>query len=407
MTKRQTRIVVLGAGYAGLLATVRLAGKTRRSNVSITLVNASDTFVERLRLHQLAANQAIQPRPIQQTLKGTGVQFIQGVANAIDTPRREISVLTPTDTQHVGYDHLLYALGSTIEQDRVPGVRKYAFVLTPTGPFSAAALREKLPKLNAIGGRMVVCGGGATGIEAAAEFAKAYPKLRVQLVTRSEFGAFMGKKVAGYMRQSLDELGIVIQDRTTITEVNASEIMTATGEVISCDACLWTGGFAVPALAREAGLAVNERGQILIDPFMRSISHPEIFAIGDAAHPVEEPGVAVRMSAFTAVVLGAHGADCLSAVIRGTLPKPLSFAYAGQGIALGHHNAIGFNTYPNDKPNLPHFTGRLGYEFREFFVRFLTDLPNLERRWPGFFFWLGKGRYAASQRQTQQQLKVE
>jgi len=61
MTKQFTRIVVIGAGYAGLLATVRLAGKTRHNNVAITLVNASDVFVERLRLHQFAANQAIQP----------------------------------------------------------------------------------------------------------------------------------------------------------------------------------------------------------------------------------------------------------------------------------------------------------------------------------------------------------
>jgi len=145
-------------------------------------------------------------------------------------------------------------------------------------------------------------------------------------------------------------------------------------------------------------LAVNERGQILIDPFMRSISHREIYAIGDAAQPVEEPGVKVRMSAFTAVVMGAHGADCVSAAIQGKTPRPFSFAYAGQAIALGRHNAIGFNTYPADRPNRPYFTGKPGFEIREFFVRLLADLPNLERRWPGSFLWLGRGRYDAARR---------
>ena len=56
--------------------------------------------------------------------------------------------------------------------------------------------------------------------------------------------------------------------------------------------------------------SVNERGQIVIDPYMRSISHPDIYALGDAAYPLEAPGVAVRMAAFTAAVMGAHGADC-------------------------------------------------------------------------------------------------
>jgi NADH dehydrogenase FAD-containing subunit len=162
--------------------------------------------------------------------------------------------------------------------------------------------------------------------------------------------------------------------------------------------CLWAGGFTAPPLAREAGLAVNERGQIAIDPFMHSISHPEIYALGDAAHPLEPPGVQVRMAAFTAAVMGAHGADCLSAALRGKQPKPFSFAYAGQAIALGRRDAIGFNTYPDDRPRRPYFTGKLGYEIREFFVRLLADLPNIERRWPGSFLWLGKRRYAAIRR---------
>jgi hypothetical protein len=105
----------------------------------------------------------------------------------------------------------------------------------------------------------------------------------------------------------------------------------------------------------------------------------------------------MRMAAVTAVILGAHGADCLSAVLRGKPPKPLSFAYLGQGIALGRHSAIGFNNYPDDRPLPPYFTGRSGYEIREVFVRYLAAAPRLERRWPGLFVWPGKGRYRAAQ----------
>jgi NADH dehydrogenase FAD-containing subunit len=156
----------------------------------------------------------------------------------------------------------------------------------------------------------------------------------------------------------------------------------------------------VPALAREAGLTVNARGQIVIDPFMRSVSHSEVYAIGDAADPREPPSVPMRMAAYTAVVMGAHGADCVSAAILGRQPRPFSFAYAGQAIALGRRDAIGFNTYPDDRPHWPYFTGRVGSSVREFFVRLLCDLPGIERRWPGTFLWLGKRRYAAGKRRA-------
>src|SRR5215472_9798258 len=107
----KTHIVVIGAGYAGLLCTVRLAGKTRRQNVQITLVNAVDSFVERVRLHQYAANQPIEVRPISATLRGTGVNFVEGMATVIDTQHRSVSVVTPTGNEHLTYDYLVYALG--------------------------------------------------------------------------------------------------------------------------------------------------------------------------------------------------------------------------------------------------------------------------------------------------------
>src|SRR5207253_1632514 len=109
-------------------------------------------------------------------------------------------------------------------------------------------------------------------------------------------GHFLGTEIAKYMRRSLDELGVVIHEHANVTEVGPGEVRTSVG-AFAYEVCLWTGGFVAPALARESGLAVNERGQVLVDPFMRSVSHPEIYAVGDAAYPVEEPGVRVRMSA--------------------------------------------------------------------------------------------------------------
>ena len=117
----------------------------------------------------------------------------------------------------------------------------------------------------------------------------------------------------------------------------------------------------VQPLARESGLAVNEHNQILVDPFLHSVSHQEIYAIGEAAMPVENPGVPhVRMSAFTASIMAAHGADYLSAILTGKTPKPLSFAYVAQAVALGQNNAIFLPLSPDDRPRPPYITGWLG-----------------------------------------------
>ena len=400
-----TRILVIGAGYAGMLFTMRLAGKVARQNVHISLVNEFDTFTERLRLHQFATNQAVQWRSLPQMLRQTNVQFIQGRVTRIDPTHHEIVVKEQQQTQQLNYDYLVYALGSMTDRQSVPGVAEYAYTLAPNGPLSAAALRETLPSVQTRHGQVVVCGGGATGIETAAEVATAYPNITVRLVTQGSFGQFLGKAVANSIRRSLTRLGVEISDHTMVTAVRAHGIVTDQGSEIPCDMCLWMGGFIAPPLAREAGLQVNEHNQIVVDPYLRSISHPEIYAIGDAAYPREIPGAPVRMSAVTATIIGAHGADSLSASLLGKVPKPFSFAYLGQGIALGRHNAIGFNNYPDDKPIPPYFSGWLGYQIREIFVRYLAAAPRLERHWPGLFVWPGKRRYERALRQQQVKAK--
>ena len=141
MTTNQKQVIVIGAGYAGLLASIRLAGKTRGQNVRITLVNASDQFVERVRLHQFAAGLELKPRSLPALLQGTGITFQQSIVTGIDTQQRRVTVQIGTQVQQLTYDYLVYALGSTTERASVPGVNEYAYTLAATGPMSAAALR--------------------------------------------------------------------------------------------------------------------------------------------------------------------------------------------------------------------------------------------------------------------------
>jgi NADH dehydrogenase FAD-containing subunit len=398
MTQPSTRILVLGAGIAGLLFTLRLSGKVARKSVQITLVDEADTFTVRPRLHEFATNQRIFSRPFPQILRKTQVQFFQGRVTNLDPSQHRVTVLD--QQQHeLAYDYLVYALGSMTDRQNIPGVEQYAYSLSASGPFSAAALRERLPEIGARGGQVVVCGAGATGIETAAQVASVYPQIKVSLVTRGSFARSWNKSVADQIRRRLVSLGVEIIEQGKVSAVRAQSVVLEGGRELVCDLCIWTTGFVVQPLARQAGLPVNERDQILVDPFLHSISHQEIYAIGDAASPVEDPGVShVRMSAYTASIMGAHAADCLSAELAGKTPKPLSFAYLAQAIALGQHNAMFLTLSPDDKARPPYITGRVGAFTREFSISFVIAATLAQQRFPGLFVWLGKGRYEQQRR---------
>jgi len=405
MVQSKVQVLVIGAGYAGLLAAVRLAMKTRRQNVQVILINPSEMFVERPRLHQFAANQQLKQRPIIEVLRGTGAQFIQAKVTEIHVQQKEVIIHTGTNHQRLPYDYLLYTAGSTVEQDRIPGVREYSYTLNSNGPHSAEALRSILPEYNRKQGHLVVIGGGPTGIEAAAEFAESYPGLRVSLITQGKLARLWSGNIQLHIDKALKHLGVFIRDQTIVEQVRQNEILTSECESIQFDICLWAGGFIAPPLAKESGLAVNECGQVLIDLSMRSISNPWIYAAGDSAQPLRTYEMPVRMAAYTATITGAHAADCLYNTIMNRPQKSLNFAYLGQGIALGRHDSVDFNNFPDDIPKWPTFTGEFGVIGREFFVNLLANLPTIERRLPGLHFWPSRGQIKPVMSQNRQ--KVE
>src|SRR2546428_9587557 len=155
MTQPSTRILVLGAGIAGLLFTLRLAGKVARESVQITLVDESDTFTVRPGLHEFATNQRIFSRPFPQILRKTQVQFFQGRVTSLDPSQHRVTVQDQQQQHELAYDYLGYALGSMTDRQSVPGVAQYAYSLSARGPFSAPALRETLPAAQQQAAQMV------------------------------------------------------------------------------------------------------------------------------------------------------------------------------------------------------------------------------------------------------------
>src|SRR6516225_5803950 len=141
-TQSKTRVVVLGAGYSGLLAAIRLAGKSRKAEV--TLINPRDEFVERVRLHQYAANQNVRRRKLVDILGSSKVNFVRGTATAIDLNKKSVLVNDrDIGSRDVTYDYLIYALGSQTDVDEVPGAREFAYSLNLSGKRAVDQLRER------------------------------------------------------------------------------------------------------------------------------------------------------------------------------------------------------------------------------------------------------------------------
>ena len=104
MTQPSTHILVLGAGVAGLLLTLRLSGKVARKPVQITLVDESDTFTVRPRLHEFATHQHVFRRSFSQILRKTQVQFLQGRVTSLDPSQHRITVQDQQQQHELEYD---------------------------------------------------------------------------------------------------------------------------------------------------------------------------------------------------------------------------------------------------------------------------------------------------------------
>ncbi|MET9253305.1 FAD-dependent oxidoreductase [Streptomyces sp. NPDC003717] len=352
------RILVLGAGYAGLAAATQLAARTRKDGgVEVTVVDAQERFTERMRLHMAATGQPLAELSVPEMLEGTGARFVRGWVTAVDAGARTVRV---DDTHELPYDSLVYALGGVPDVSAVPGAEEHAYTLG--GAQDAEALADRLARLGT--GTVAVVGTGLTGVEAAAEIAERYPALDVVLLGREAPGAAMNAKAGAYLRAALDRLGVRVRAGVEVAKVLPGEVVPAGGEGVPADAVLWTAGTRVSKLPTAAGLDVDARGRILTDPALRSVSHPEVYAVGDAAAVRQGYGV-LHGTCQSGMPTGVHAALSILRVIRGKEPKPFRFGYYHTPVSLGRGDAVVQFTRPDDSPRRICLTGRTAVRYKE------------------------------------------
>ncbi|HXY67551.1 MAG TPA: FAD-dependent oxidoreductase [Mycobacterium sp.] len=381
MTDQRTHIVVIGGGYAGTLAANHLR---LRADVDITMVNPRPVFVERIRLHQLAAGSGSAAVDYG-TLLGEGIRLIVDSAERINSTDRTIEL---TSGAVLDYDYLIYAVGSTgIVPAAVPGAVEFAY---PIAEFEhAARLRGALDELHP-DAPVVVVGAGLTGIETASELAG---QRRVTLVCGGVLGPSLSRAGRRSVAKWLRRLGVDVLETAVVREVRSDAVVLdaslSAGAVLPSALTVWTAGFGVPELAARSGLSTDPLGRLLTDETLTSVDDPRIVAAGDASAPSGQP---LRMSCQAAGPLGVQAANTVLSRIAGTKPAPLSQAFVGQCISLGRSYGTLQLSRTDDTPVNAVLGGRVTASIKEAICKATVWSIRREAAKPGSYFWLKGGK---------------
>lgn len=364
-----THAVVLGGGYAGVMAANRL---TQRKNVTVTLINPRPAFVERIRLHQLVGGSHRATRDLREVL-AERVHLVTDTATRIDAPGRRIELASGSD---VSYDYLVYAVGSHSAEPDLPGAQ-HAY---PIGTLEEAQRLQTALRKAENTEPVTVIGGGLTGIETAAELAEAGRP--VTLVTGGVLGETLHERGRQATAQRLATLGVTLVDGpgSRVQELTADSVHLANGRRLDSAVTIWTAGFGVPALARTSGLSTDALGRLRTDESWVSLDDPRIVATGDAAAPSDLPA---RMSCQAAVQVGPQAAETVLAAIAGRRPAPLTFAFVSQCVSLGRRAGLLQLTHLDDTARPAHLRGRPGAAIKELICSGIIWQLKLEARYPG------------------------
>lgn len=354
---KSPKVLILGGGYAGLLAAARISG------AEVTLIDARPAMVQRIRLHEVLAGGNPKTLPYARFLAKRGARFVQARVESLDPERKKVIVRTAEGSQReFDYDALVLALGSRTAAP-IPGVAEHALRIDDPAELWAAYSRLQS------GGRVLILGAGLTGIETAAELAERLPHLRITLATRGRLSDGWSTAAASHFTRRFRELGVEVREEVEVEALEAGRAIAADGGSIGFDLAVWTGGFEALPLAREAGLPTDAAGRVRVTDTLQVPGRPEIFVAGDAAAALDASGNTIRMSCASALPMGAWTGENVARFLRGQEPKPFPFATAIRCVSLGRREGLVQFTEWNDAPLPKVWTGRRSVFVKEMICR--------------------------------------
>ncbi|MFJ1548294.1 NAD(P)/FAD-dependent oxidoreductase [Streptomyces sp. NPDC088246] len=372
-----TDVVVIGGGYAGVMAANRL---TQRDDVTVTLINPRPAFVERIRLHQLVGGSHDAVVDYADVL-GKGIRLVVDTVTRIDAAGRSVTLATGGT---VGYDYLVYAVGSGGADPGVPGAAEFAYPIA--GLEEAQRLRPVVDAAPATAAVTVV-GAGPTGIETAAELAEG--GRTVTLVCGEVLGPDLHPRSRRSVARRLAGLGVTVLEGpgARATAVTRDAVRLGDGRELPSRVTIWTAGFGVPDLAARSGLSTDALGRLLTDETLTSVDDARIVAAGDSAAPSDLP---FRMSCQAAVQLGPQAAETVLSRLAGKQPAPVDVRFVAQCISLGRRAGVFQLTGRDDTAKRYYLGGRPGAKIKELICKGIPWQLSYEARKPGARTWWAK-----------------
>lgn len=394
-------VVIAGGGFAGVYAARALARKLGVSARSRVALLADRNFMTFQPMLAEVAGSSLSPRHVVNPLRRLcrDVTVLRGEINDISVKENRLELTAGHFTRgvQIGFDHLVFALGGTVDLSRVPGMPEHAYLMKNVGDAQLlrAAVIDRLEEANfhadeAVIRRLltfVVVGGGYSGVETAGQLNdliqgvyRFYPRLRqfgfkvVLIHSRAHLLPEVSESLGAYCESDLRSRGVEVMLEERVNAVTASKVFLQSGRIIESNTVVSTVGNAPhPLIVRlsERGTISCERGRIQTGPDMRVLNQEKLWAAGDCAAVPKAGGGNCPPTAQFALRQGTLLGKNVAAVLEGGDTKPFTFTGLGELASIGHRAAV---------------AEILGMKFSGFIAWFmwrgiyLSKLPGLERK---------------------------
>lgn len=394
------RIVIVGGGAGGIELATHLGRRVgRRGRAHVVLIDRNLTHVWKPLLHEVASGSldfsANDVNYLAQA-RWHGFEFQPGVLCGLDRRRREVLLCETLDerggavapARRIPYDTLVIAVGSRSADFGIPGVREHCSFLDTTDEalhFHRRLLRRYLQAharsptgddgegAEGSGGRegdesrqgngeyaldVVIVGGGATGVELAAELRHASrwlpayglgsiapERVRITVLERApRLLAALPERVGNDAAAMLEKLDVRVSCGVAVSEVTESAVLTEDGERIPATFTVWAAGIEAPPLLDDLdGLETNRRHQLKVNRSLQTTLDENVFAMGDcAACPLDGSGERVVPPLAQAAQQQARFlADALVSRLGGRPVGQFLFRNRGSLVSLAEYSAVG------------------------------------------------------------------